>query len=122
VKQTYGGFDKENIKDIEKLINSYDAIIICPGADRKHLLSAFGDALKKRPANVILLTTDQTETDTSIMHVSDAFMSGLLDCYYLYEFTDKIIVLSDDLFCPSIKSYVSQGILTEEELINSILC
>jgi hypothetical protein len=107
--------------EIENLINSYDAVIVCPGADSKNLLSAFAETLKTCPANVILVTADKTETDTSIMNVSEEFMSGFLHYYYLYEFTDKIIVISDDSFCPGIKNYVSNGILTEEELINSLL-
>lgn len=107
--------------EIENLINSYDAIIVCPGEESENLILAFSEALEACPANVILVTDNQTKTGTSIRNVSEDFMSGLLDCYYLYEFTDKIIVLSDVSFCPGIKNYVSNGILTEEEMINSLL-
>jgi hypothetical protein len=111
-----------NVKtEIENLINSYDAVIVCPGADSENLLSAFFEALETCPANVILVTDNPTKTGAFIKNVSEEFMSGLLDDYYLYEFTDKMIVLSDVSFCPSIKNYVSNGILTEEELINSLL-
>jgi hypothetical protein len=113
---------KNNFRtEIENLINSYDAVIVCSGTNSKTLLLEFAGSLKEYTAKVILVTTNEIETDTSIMNVSEEFMSGLLDYYYLYEFTDKIIVISDDSFCPDIKNYVSNGILTEEELIKSVL-
>jgi hypothetical protein len=116
-----------NIKQkIENLINSHKAVIVCNGADSRDMVSAFAAVLKESvskesPAEVVVVTDEKTEADASVMNVSREFMSALLEYYYLYEFTDKIIVFSKYSFCPDIKNYISSGILTEDELVKSIL-
>jgi hypothetical protein len=111
-----------NIKpQIENLINSHKAVIVCNGADSRDIVTAFAAALKESKSEVIVVTDEETETDASIMKVSKDFMSALLEYYYLYEFTDKIIIISDYCFCPNIKNYISSGILTADELVKSIL-
>jgi hypothetical protein len=111
-----------NIKpQIENLINSHKAVIVCNGADSRDIVTAFAAELKESKSEVIVVTDEETETDASIMKVSKDFMLALLEYYYLYEFTDKIIIISDYCFCPNIKNYISSEILTADELVKSIL-
>lgn len=48
-------------------------------------------------------------------------LSEILDLYHLYEFTDKLIVLSDNPVYPSISNYILQGIMTTNEIVEALL-
>lgn len=41
--------------------------------------------------------------------------------YSMYEFTDKLILLSDNTCYPTLMNYVKQGILTIDEFIEAII-
>lgn len=41
--------------------------------------------------------------------------------YFLYEYTNKVTLISDNPQYPSMLNYVKTGILTEEEMIEALL-
>ena len=43
-----------------------------------------------------------------------------MDIYRLYEFTDNLIVLSDDLAYPGLVNYIRQGVLDRQSMIAAI--
>ena len=47
-------------------------------------------------------------------------MRDILRLYQMYEFTDKIIVISDNYQYPNMFNYIRQGILTEDELVDAL--
>ena len=64
---------------------------------------------------------NQAKENEYIQEVSGAEMHDILRYYLLYEFTDKMIVISDNLQYPSMFNYIQQGLLTEEELVDALL-
>ena len=48
-------------------------------------------------------------------------MNELMEVYHMYEFTDKIHIVSENLQYPSMLNYVTTGMLTEEELYKALL-
>lgn len=55
-----------------------------------------------------------------IRNDSDLKMKDIVDMFLLYEFTDKITLLTDNPAFPSLMNYVDQGILTEQELAEAL--
>lgn len=42
-------------------------------------------------------------------------------CFYLYEYSDDLLMLDEGIQYPSILNYIKTGILTEEEVIQALL-
>lgn len=55
-----------------------------------------------------------------IQVISSDEMRDILRLYQMYEFTDKIIVISDNYQYPNMFNYIRQGILTEDELVDAL--
>lgn len=63
----------------------------------------------------------QARDNKYIQVISSSEMLDILRLYQLYEFTDKIIVISDDCQYPNMFNYIQQGILSEDELVDALL-
>lgn len=57
---------------------------------------------------------------TFVHMISQAETDEIMDIYRLYEFTDNLIVLSDDLSYPGLVNYMRQGVLDEQSMIAAI--
>ncbi|MCD8039167.1 MAG: hypothetical protein LUE96_08800 [Lachnospiraceae bacterium] len=53
--------------------------------------------------------------------ISPVEMDELMDIYYLYEFSDKVIVLSENSVCPGMMNYVRQGILDKQSVAAAVI-
>lgn len=48
-------------------------------------------------------------------------MNEVMEIYHMYEFTDKIHIVSENLQYPNMLNYVTTGMLTEEEFYKALL-
>lgn len=48
-------------------------------------------------------------------------INEILKMYFLYDFSDKVITISDSLQYGSLFNYVKTGILTKQEMVDSLL-
>lgn len=55
------------------------------------------------------------------LHLSQDEMKDVLELYRLYDFSDKVYVISDYGDCGSLFNYVKTGILTEQEMVDALL-
>ena len=60
------------------------------------------------------------DSEIGIYHNSDEQKEDMIKQYLLYEFTDRITLLTDNPAFPSLMNYVDQGILTEQELAEAL--
>lgn len=59
--------------------------------------------------------------DGCLRHVSTRQMDDLIRLYYLYCFSDKVMVISDSCQYGSLFNYVNNGILSKEEMVEGLL-
>lgn len=64
---------------------------------------------------------DRKNPPSYLRIVTENEMSEILDIYHLYEFSDKLVVLSDNPIYPSILNYIHQGLLTENEVVEALV-
>lgn len=107
---------------LEERLNNNCKIILFNLKDDEifHKLSI---SIKDKKENIeIWACADDTEKNLySFVHViSRIEMNEIMDIYRLYEFTDKLIVLSDYRLYPGLMNYVYQNVLDEKTLITAI--
>ena len=56
-----------------------------------------------------------------LKYISESQMNELLNIIYLYDFSDKVIVISDSSQYGGLLNYVKTGLLTKRELIDALL-
>ena len=70
---------------------------------------------------IILQSFEVDLTDEYVRFVSNRFMSEILSIYRMYNFSDKVLVVSDSDQYGSMFNYVKTGILTRSEMVNVLL-
>ena len=61
------------------------------------------------------------EIINNIKLITSKDIKDIMAIYHLYEFTDKLLVLSENFSYPVLLNYVLQGILTEQEMIEAFI-
>ena len=89
--------------------------------DDEELLQAIYNVLCEKDRVELWCAAEGNEDCDRIRYVSQSELKEILILYHLYEFTDKLIVFSDNSIYPNMMNYVRQGIISENELIQAIL-
>ena len=55
-------------------------------------------------------------------HVLRSDMDEVIEMYRMYDFSDKVFVISDSEQFGSMFNYVKSGILSKEEMVDALLC
>ena len=63
---------------------------------------------------------DECDRFSFVSLISQTEMDEIMDIYRLYEFTDSLIVLSEDPVCPGMMNYIRQGVMDEQSMIAAI--
>ena len=111
-----------------RFINDYEKIIIFDFKCKKasDLLVRFlnYEQLGKNTSKIIILCTDKIKLKSykrNFCKISRSDLTFILKIYRLYEFSDRITLLSQNPQYPSLLNYILTGVLTEEEFFESLL-
>lgn len=113
-------FKTDIISKLENYIEKYEKIFIInfDSQDNNHILKRICKTISNmsKRHNFIICSENDFELErlNNIDYWSQEEMSEFLKLYLIYEFSDKIILLSDTTQYPSISNYIFTGLLTEE--------
>lgn len=72
--------------------------------------------------SIIVVDTISYDNLNNLTCVNSAEKDIFEKLYYLYEYSDEIIHVTLNPIYPSMLNYVKTGILSEEEMIQALLC
>ena len=102
------------------IINT-DKILIIYNVSTLSILRKIMNKISDTICVVVVCVEKDLNQNEYIQVISDDEMHDILRYYQLYEFTDKMIVISDNPQYPSMFNYIQQGLLTEYELVDARL-
>lgn len=126
------------VAGLERALNKFDRIILIysKGVNRgEQLIKLISESavLKEAEEKVLLLSGNHSDNSYSYYYynqdedkaVKDFLpkenIESILKLYYLYEFSNRIQVISDSACFGSLLEYVDMGILTMEEAVDALL-
>lgn len=86
--------------------------------DYQNILCIYTTDLKYEDESEILGDSNQ---NIIVRKLDKQQMNEVMEIYHMYEFTDKIHIVSENLQYPSIINYVTTGVLKEEEFYKALL-
>ena len=110
------------IYKIEYKINNGKKIIITDSQNKKIIdLLCSGTIENDLSMMEIWHCTDSQNEKKMLHHISEMEMSELKRMHYMYDFSDKVIFISDSTQYGTLFNYVKTGILTEQEMVAALL-
>lgn len=113
------------IKEIEKNIEQYDRILIFDSNSKniEELLKQFlkSKALHNTDKKVLIYGYSENVRKEQYRVITRSEYNDIIDLYYLYEFSDKIKVISDSAQYASMLNYLSNDIISQEEYFEALL-
>ena len=110
------------IYKIEYKINNGKKIIITDSQNKKIIdLLCSGMIENDLSMMEIWHCIDSQKDKKMLHHISEMEMNELKKMHCLYDFSDKIIFVSDSNQYGTLFNYVKTGILTEQEMVNALL-
>lgn len=112
----------EVINELNEILRSGKNVLVY-NLDEMDYLEILIKGIKESHRNILIWSGNvavglEKEIDR-ILSVDEMF--ELLLLYRMYEFTDKIIIVSDVSYCPGMLNYVRQGLLSKEEMAEALL-
>ena len=107
---------------LEKSINKGNIIILFNMHD-KEVLSLLSEILQLRSmVNIeVWQCDDESIKAAPIRFISKQDMEEILNVYHMYDFSDKITVISNNDQYASMFNYLKTGILTKQEMVEALL-
>ena len=107
---------------LECNINNGIRVIIMDGDDEKLLSLIYKALVQSNLLGVEIWTYSVVFNNTGfIIPISQKELEELRELYQLYDFSDKIIFISDSTQYGTLFNYVKTGILTEQEMVDALL-
>lgn len=116
---------KEITEKIRKYLSEYDSVFVL--GEGIPASGSFFQAISRQTAKKNLLLVKELETDgipecgADIQTISYEEYCDIEELYYMYEFSDRIYLLTDTAQYGSLGNYISSGLLTEEEIFTALL-
>ena len=110
------------IHELEKCLNEGKRIIVSYKSNTQ-IISLICEEIEKRGCNDIEVWY-HTALDTTCKQsraVSKREMDDVLELYHLYDFSDRVFVISDTEQYGSLLNYMKNVISTREEMVDAIL-
>ncbi len=117
--------NKKTLRKLRNYINQYDSIFVIK--ENNCIGITFSKLLPRQVERKILflvkepITTDIPDCSIDILLISDEEYYEIENMYYLYEFSDRIHIISRNSQYGSLDNYISNGLLTEEEAFLALL-
>lgn len=118
--------DRREIRDkLETFLLKYDKVFVA-GEEPFTGTLFFRELSRLSDGNFLLLVSEENQDaayacGNESQVISQEEYRYLEDLYYMYEFSDHLYMLADNDGYASLGNYVSGGILTEEEMVSSLL-
>lgn len=114
------------INDIEGYINEYDCILIFDVREFEihQLFSAFceSEALRQTDKKVMVMAAaDAVPVNGQYRKITQEEYESIYEIYSMYEFSDRIQIISQNSQYASMLNYIKTGILTMEEMFEAWL-
>lgn len=115
-------YKSEIICQLEKQMNDGKRVLIFDCQDVGLFMLLFKGIEKRSLSNIEIWHSleDLTENGFS-RRITTEQMDEVLKIYRLYDFSNKIAVISEEVQYGSLFNYVKNGILTAEEMVDAIL-
>ena len=108
------------VEKIEKELNRGTKIIVYD-LDDENLLRKICDEIKCRSQILIWTTCKFDNPGECIEHIDGTSMRSIMSLYNLYDFSDKVVVISDSTQYGSLFNYVNTGVLSSDEMVKALL-
>lgn len=124
----YDGMNRKQIHNLEKIenyVNEYDSVFVLGAGIPES--GEFFEAVSRQTAKKILLLVKGPEADgipecgAEIQTISEEEYCDIEELYYMYEFSDRIHLLTDTAQYGSLGNYMATGLLTENETFAALL-
>lgn len=113
----------ERVCSLDCVIIKRDKVIVFDHDDID-ILSILCDGLRDRKIeNVVICQNIEESFNCEVStYVTRQEMGEILEVYRMYDFSDKVFVVSDSNQYGSIFNYVRNGIMTKQEMAEALLC
>lgn len=112
----------EIIKKLEGLISNNIRVFVICIADIEILYCIKMEIIRRNLENVVVWHYMNDESDNYIDNcLTPNEMNDVVDINNLYNFTDKLIILSESGQYGNLMNYVRTGILTKKEMVDALL-
>lgn len=114
--------EKENLCGFEQKMISGKRVMLLDSADSE-IIRLLMLGVKKRGIRDmdIWYCNNSMSDDQELVNLSDKEMKELLEMYYVYDFSDKIIAFMESVQYGSMFNYNKTGILTRQEIVDALL-
>ena len=113
------------VRYLEKVLEEFDLIILIGKLDDVQLRDAFYDGKNFRDTDKKILILSEREDaaagKTEWRRVSVNVAEEILKLYYLYEFSNRIVVVEHGQIFGSLLNYIAAGLLTGKEMVEAFL-
>jgi hypothetical protein len=114
--------NEEFVQELNELVNEGKKIIIFNSQKLPLLRIMITTLMHERYKDILFWhTSELTSSAVNIKHITQEQMLQFLDLYYLYDFSDKVIVVSDSELYGSLNNYLNTEIITLEEIAEALL-
>lgn len=109
------------LSDLKQKIDENKYIIIVLG-NEPELLFFLAEALEMNNNKIeIWHSIKGTELDKHILYIELSEMNSIIKSYFLYDFSNKVFVISNSIQYGTLLNYVETGIMTRQEMVKSLL-
>ncbi len=120
------GCRSRGVRLIETALEEFDRVIVI---DRRlndlQLMEAFGEEgnYKVTDKKVLILSdlADKRACNIEWRCVAEGEIEDIMEIYYMYEFSNRITIVTQRQATGSLLDYVNTGLLTREEVVTAVL-
>lgn len=107
---------------MEELLSARKRVILLATYDKK-ILDYVEEILNNRLMENVEIwhCINDVEQGSRLRRISAEEMKDVLEIYRIYDFSDKVIFISDSEQYGNLFNYVNNGILTTEEMVEALL-
>lgn len=112
----------EALNRLETMINNGIKVLLVDYPDAEIVVLLL-TALKNRNLTMVQIWNyvEEVPKDKQLIYIPQKDMNEVLEMYRMYEFSDKVTVISDTSQYGSLFNYIKTGILTKEEMVDALL-
>ncbi len=112
----------DGLKELGLLIGNGKKILLFNCSDIRLLMIIDTWIRENKTIDIVVgQSIEETLTDGRVKFVPKKTMSDIMSIYRMYDFSDKISVISEPDQYGSLFNYVKTGILTEKEMVDALL-